>query len=346
MFPQTANNTASMPVAHINHDLLKDEILSNRYFHQYFNSFNKSNLHSTWDDNQFEHQHKIVSRKLQALDIKDSFPSKSNSLAYRFYPKKRFAFTPKSMIDAMQIVGLPVDIVEDDSHWTPYSGVIEHANQSQYFEFTEIKTEILSEFYTRGLEWLKLGVLNLPYEKVVFSIPIVIKGQKTSHLIMFASQNTDQTIRVKYCFYRFGEDRHFEMSSVVDFVRSEECDLGSSTLWKSTGSDEGTSKAHNTIFIACLMILATKGIETSRQKRKSYMPIFKTGEVQNYVTLINTKHFNMALGGNASGTVRPHFRRGHVRRLESGKLTWVRDSLINMHSQRLPDRKNYSVTCL
>jgi hypothetical protein len=101
VFPQTANSPASMPVAHITHDLQVDETLSNRYFHQYFNSFN---IQSKWDDNQFEHQHNIVSRKLKALDINDSFPSKSNSLAYRFYPKKRFTFTPKSMIDAMQIV--------------------------------------------------------------------------------------------------------------------------------------------------------------------------------------------------------------------------------------------------
>jgi len=98
------------------------------------------------------------------------------------------------------------------------------------------------------------------------------------------------------------------------------------------------------------MILATKGIPTElreptdkrqRQrvkKKKSLLPSVTHVDTQRYYAAMS----NVGKGHHASPV--PHLRRGHIRRLASGKNTWVRDAIVNCRTlSDVAGRDHYEV---
>ena len=248
--------------------------------------------------------------------------------------------------------------------------------KAESFDFGLVPSNRIKEEAKRGGDLLGKGLLDLPYETVIYTY--ALDTEEVARLNADKVLPIDRFRRVTMATREMSLDGG-QLHAALDFIVTHQPGAPKDRAWMYTfaggimfkirelgwkglvvDDPMGRDKKYDTGgaigFIAdgvasLSMMLATKGLETERRepaekiqqkrasKKKPPLPTVTYVKTQRYYEAIRNSE---SKGTHASPV--PHLRRGHIRHLADGRDTWVRDCLVNCKSvEDMQNRDHYEV---
>lgn len=220
-----------------------------------------------------------------------------------------------------------------------YSWIEQTRKTTAKFVLDEYPTKAIEDF---GVELIKEDVFGLPFPSCYFEWSF--KGNNQSIL----AQDHDENRIMGWwagrdCQEGWGASApvRFQKNKLRDFLKENKVVNGYA---RNAGMDWLAECAETLIteLAACVALLACKGIEktvisppesVNRKREKdgrSPLPAY---------TIIRLARYRKAHGGGTHASPVPHFRRGHVRTLQSGQKTLVRPAIVMAEPEAMPTYK-------
>lgn len=187
----------------------------------------------------------------------------------------------------------------------------------------------------RGLE--RDSALHLPYPVMAVELPVVVRGQHLGRMILLAEESGAEIMTwIAFSIPAIGKD--LWRPTDVRYVERENWMVDGEYVVRSTladGNDYGEAFASYGVdaIVRMLNILACSNVGVSsiapRRQPKPSKGAFQF-DTYHVLTIGNSAGADGAGGSSHAGrSPREHLRRGHIRRLPTGKKIWINAMVVN-----------------
>lgn len=216
-----------------------------------------------------------------------------------------------------------------------------------YFDDT-VKYDL--EMATTGYEFLKSGFLNMPFDTVFFSAPnyfdigvgiaLWSKYIKETDTIMFFETMGENLIEEK-------KNNFYELNLKDSICYSRDANINGWPKIKKIEENEDIFKKIIQALCHFLLLLNHPIYEKVINEIDESINIkrLKKGKqiLSKYIYINMKRDFKERLLAIGGYSVRTHWRRGHVRRLNDGRIIPVQPCIVNFDGEIIPDKKTYVI---
>lgn len=224
-----------------------------------------------------------------------------------------------------------------------------------------------SEVHPSYKDMMELGIANLPYHEVDIGMNVHVYGDTTIHVVHFANAPAIEkdNVLLNYLFeseikFRYRDGKCYEVLLKPDCPMCRERRIAHKHEWldilKVKKYDPGYFDEAEKIKMLLVVLLASKNIVKTRTKdklvalgigrgkRNNHQPIYTT--TLSLPTLSRLGESKETLGV----TLRPHLRRGHIRRQKYGpgceftKSIWIEPCFVNADENFVSERSAYNAS--